>query len=242
MVRLERSEVLIGFAMSILLLFMGFDLISHNAGHYLEGIGDHEPHHDHEHGAVSARSVYFVSSMAIVSTLISAMMLENHARIAKAMRFASITFLPRRLNNPSHLLTISCSAMLLVMPLLTVDAFGWYDQAMSTAMAMLMCLLGYELVKTLGAMLLMSYSGGGVNEVLQDIEKDPAVRAVEEAKFWQVHYGLCMANLRLRVQGTEESLSKLRGRITSLVKSRLGGTGSSGQNWEVSTQLILEKE
>ena len=35
---LERSEVLVGFAMSILLLFMGFDLISHAVGHMLDEV------------------------------------------------------------------------------------------------------------------------------------------------------------------------------------------------------------
>ena len=36
---LERAEVLAGFAMSVFLLFMGMDLISHNLQHLLEGMG-----------------------------------------------------------------------------------------------------------------------------------------------------------------------------------------------------------
>jgi len=105
-----------------------------------------------------------------------------------------------------------------------------------------MCGLGYQLVKTLGAMLLMSHSGAGLADVLRDIETDPAVAGVDEAKFWQVHYGLCMANLKLRVTGSEEALLKLRERIASLVKNRLGtgyGTGGGGQTWEVSMQFVV---
>ena len=54
-----------------------------------------------------------------------------------------------------------------------------------------------------------------------------------------------MANLKLRVNGSVEELARLRDRVSSLVKNRLGGgygSGSAGQRWEVSTQLILERE
>ncbi|KAL8878607.1 MAG: hypothetical protein Q9192_008412 [Flavoplaca navasiana] len=105
-----------------------------------------------------------------------------------------------------------------------------------------MCVLGFRLVKTLGFMLLMSYSGNGIQEVMRDIETDPSVSGIEEARFWQVHYGLCMANLKLRVRGTEDGLVKLTDRVTSLIKNRLGGGyGSGGQRWEVTTQLNLDK-
>ncbi len=91
-------------------------------------------------------------------------------------------------------------------------------------------------------MLLMSYSGAGVADVMRDIESDPSVTAIEEARFWQVHYGLCMANLQLRVRGTEDGFQKLRERVTSLIKNRLGGGyGSGGQRWEVSTQLNVDR-
>jgi len=109
---------------------------------------------------------------------------------------------------------------------------------MSLAIALSMCFLGVHLGKNVGSMLLMSYAGKGVPEVIRDIETDPAVLEVEEAKFWQAHYGVGMANLKLRVTGPEESLLKLRERLTSLVRNRLsGGYGSGGQRWEVSFQF-----
>jgi hypothetical protein len=91
-------------------------------------------------------------------------------------------------------------------------------------------------------MLLMSYSGPGVSDIMYDLETDPAVRTVEEAKFWQVHYGLCQANLKLRVRNLEE-IGRLRDRVSSMVRNRLGGGyGNGGQKWEVSTQITLEKD
>ncbi|KAJ9355661.1 hypothetical protein DTO280E4_6339 [Paecilomyces variotii] len=238
---LERAEVLAGFALSVLLLFMGLDLVSHNLQHVLEASG-HEPHHTHEHDRASVGSVDLTAILAIGSTLISAVGLKNHARIGKAMRFAYIESLPSVLSNPSHFLTISCCALLFILPLLSAQLYLWLDRIMSGTIAVCMCILGTRLVKTLGSMLLMSYSGRGVPEVIKDIESDPAVSAIDEARFWQVHYGLCMANLKLTVSDSEENLARLRDRISSLVRNRLGGGyGSGGQKWEVSLQFTSER-
>lgn len=243
---LERAEVLAGFAMSVLLLFMGMDLLSHNLQHVLEGIGKHEPHRIHEHSSrVSPGGIDTASLLAILSTVVSAFLLGNHARIGKAMRVAYLESLPSILGNPSHFLTISCSMLLLLLPLLSIKLYIWLDRALSLTIAVCMCILGIRLVKTLGFMLLQSYTSNpksGVEDLIRDIESDPSVSAIEDAKFWQVHYGLCMANLALRVRGSEEELTRLRERVTSLIKNRLGGGyGSGGQRWEVSTQLNLDR-
>jgi len=118
----------------------------------------------------------------------------------------------------------------------------WLDRLLCTVIAVSMFLLGVRLATAQGLMLLMSYSGAGVSEVMKEIESEPLVSTVEEARFWQVHYGLCMANLKLRVRGDEGSLLKLRERIRTLVRNRLGdGYGKGGGvKWEVTTQLIVD--
>lgn len=238
---LERAEVLAGFAMCVLLLFMGLDLISHNLQHFLEKSG-HEPHHSHDHDRVSLGSVDVTAVLAISSTLISAIGLKNHARIGKAMRFGYIESLPSVLSNPSHFLTLSCSTLLLLLPLVSIRIYDWLDKVLSGTIAISMCFLGVRLVKTLGSMLLMSYSGHGVSDVIKDIESDPAVFGVDDARFWQVHYGLCMANLKLRVSGADDNIGRLREKISSLVRNRLGGGyGTGGQRWEVSLQFTIER-
>ncbi|KAF2016226.1 cation efflux family protein-like protein [Aaosphaeria arxii CBS 175.79] len=240
----ERSEVVAGLAMSVGLLFMGLDLISHGLTHALEDKGDHQPHHGHSHGRVSPGSIDLAALSGIVSTLISALVLKNHARIGKVMRLSAIANLPSVLSNPSHFLTLSCSALLLLLPLLSIQMYVWLDRTLSFSVAIAMVALGWIQGWTLGKMLLMSYSGPGVSDVLYDIQTDPAVSSVEEAKFWQVHYGLCQANLKLRVRNLEE-IGRLRDRIGSMVRNRLGGgygSSSSGQKWEVSTQITLEKD
>lgn len=97
-------------------------------------------------------------------------------------------------------------------------------------------------------MLLMSYSGKGVSDVMREIANEPLVSGVEEARFWQVHYGLCMANLKLRVRGTgggaaeDAQMGRLRDRICLLVKNRLGGGYGSGRGlkWEVTVQMTAD--
>lgn len=105
-----------------------------------------------------------------------------------------------------------------------------------------MFILGVRLAIAQGLMLLMSYSGQGVSEVMKEISSEPMVTGVEEARFWQVHYGLCMANLKLRVRGEELAVGKLRERISVLVRNRLGGGYGKGNGvkWEVTTQFSLD--
>jgi divalent metal cation (Fe/Co/Zn/Cd) transporter len=245
---LERAEVLGGFAMSIFLLFMGFDLISHNLKHILESLGSHTPHHPHSHQRVSLGSVDFAALLSIIATLISAYGLKNHARIGKAMRFAYLSHLPSVLSNPSHFLTLSCSSIMLLLPLLTITMYLWLDRLLCSIIALSMFTLGVRLAIVQGLMLLMSYSGKGVSDVMREIANEPAVISVEEARFWQVHYGLCMANLKLRVRGMgmgpseEQAIAKLRERICLMVRNRLGGGygKGAGLKWEVTVQFSAE--
>jgi len=84
-----------------------------------------------------------------------------------------------------------------------------------------------------------------VSEVIREISNERAVLGVEEARFWQVHYGLCMANLRVRVRsadtGNGQGIGKLRERIRMLVGNRLGGGyGKGGVTWEVTTQFDVD--
>ncbi|KAH9871782.1 hypothetical protein J1614_006039 [Plenodomus biglobosus] len=238
----ERLEVIAGLGMSVGLLFMGLDLISHGLTHALENTGGHHAHHADGHERVSPGSIDLAALSGIVSTLVSAILLKNHARIGKVMRLSAIDNLPWVLSNPSHFLTLSCSALLLLLPLLSIQMYVWLDRTLSFSVAFAMVALGWIQGWALGKMLLMSYSGPGVSDVMYDLETDPAISTVEEAKFWQVHYGLCQANLRLRVRDLDE-IGRLRDRIGSMVRNRLGGGyGSGGQKWEVSTQVTLEKD
>lgn len=246
---LERADVLAGFGLAVFIGFMGLDVLSHGIQHSLENQGDHVPHSTHSHTRVSPGSVDMASLLAIASTLVSALLLKNHARIGKAMRFELIAGWGKILGNPSHFLTLSCSALLLLLPLLSVQTYAWFDGALSGVIALMMIAFGVRLGTSLASMLLMSYSGSGggtdIRDVIAEIEVDPTISGLEEARFWQVHYGLCMANLKLKYRGNGygEELVRIRDRMTSLVRNRLGGGyGGGGIKWEVSVQLALERD
>ncbi|KAH8672792.1 cation efflux family-domain-containing protein [Tricladium varicosporioides] len=240
---LQRAEVLAGFAMSVFLLFMSFDLISHNLKHILESVGTHTPHHPHAHSRGTPGSVDSAALLSIIATLISAIGLKNHARIGRAMRFTYISSLPSVLSNPSHFLTLSCSTIMLILPLLSLPLYLWLDRLLCTFMALSMLILGTRLAIAQGSMLLMSYSEKGVSDVMREIGREPMILQVEEARFWQVHFGLCMANIKLVVRGDDGQVQKLRERITVLVRNRLGGGygRGGGLKWEVSVQCTLDK-
>ncbi|RDI88949.1 hypothetical protein Vi05172_g996 [Venturia inaequalis] len=242
---LERAEVLAGLAMSIILLFMGLDLISHGLTHALENTGVHEPHHLHHHERMSPGSVDTAALAAIISTIVSAKSLGNHARIARAMRPSRLpAWVPSILRNPSHLLTLSCSVLILLLPLLSIKFSTRFDSALGFTIATAMVFLGSRLCHALGRMLLMSYSGGGVDELVKDLETDRGVSEIQEAKIWQVHYGLCMASFKVRVS-TREHVERVRERIASAVRNRLGGgygEGSRGLKWEVSSMIAVDRE
>jgi divalent metal cation (Fe/Co/Zn/Cd) transporter len=266
---LRRAEVLAGFAMSVFMVFGGFDLLSHNLKHALEGVGHHEPHHQHQaamsslsssgsaggghghsHGAARVVSPYTVDVAALaagVSTLVSAYVLGNHARIRRIMRVNAAASLPA---NPFHVLTLAFSGVLLLLPLLGVPVTVWLDRAICAAIALGMFALGGQLAVAQGLMLLMSWSGRGGEDgsngmngtagVVRDIEAEPHVSRVEEARFWQVHSGLCMATLKVCVVKScdDTALSQLRSRVSRVIQNRLGegyGKGTS-LRWEVTMQ------
>lgn len=244
---LERVEVLVGFALSIFLLFGGFDLVSHNLKHFLETLGNHEAHH-HGHDHAVPESVGLVAAVAIASTLVSAYGLKNHARIAKVMRASYLAALPSVLSNPFHLLTLFFSALIAVLPLLSIALYAWLDRLICAVIAVAMFGLGIRLAVAQGLMLLMSYGGNsgnsGVTSVLREIESEPAITRVQDAQFWQVNYGLCIANMTVSVdKGYDETaLCKLRTRVSSLIQNRLGeGYGTGGNiRWEVTLQMNSE--
>jgi len=246
---LERIDVLAGFGLAVFIAFMGLDVLSHGIQHSLENVGGHESHSAHTHTRVSSGSVDMAALLAIVSTIMSALFLKNHARIGKAMRLGAIAGWGNVFGNPSHFLTLSCSGLLLLLPLLSVQTYPWFDAVLSGVIAITMIAFGARLGTSLGSMLLMSYSGSSghasVKDVIAEIETDQTVSGVDEARFWQVHYGLCMANIKLRYRGSGygDEMARVRDRLTSLIRNRLGGGyGGSGLKWEVSIQLSLERD
>lgn len=241
---LERADVLAGFGLAVFIAFMGLDIISHGIQHSLENLGSHESHSPHSHARVATGSIDIASLLSIVTTLVSAVLLKNHVRIGRAVRLELMASWGKILSNPSHFLTLSCSTLLLILPFLNMQHYKSFDLIFSVLIAALMIALGVRLGTSLASMLLMSYrssrrDGRAVREVIEGIEADPGVGKVEEARFWQVHYGLCMANLKLRYRSGNDMM-RIRQRVMSLIRQRLGEV--KGVTWEITVQMAGEKD
>lgn len=274
---LARAEVLAGFAMSVFLVFMGFDIITHTAEHLLEGlksfqnaaaaaaskvvvevvdaagqvVKDEDSPHDHHahHSVLKTGTLDFYVLAGIAATLVSALALKNHARINRAIQFRSLP-LPALLSNPSHLLTLAFSTLILLLPLFSAESYALLDRILALSIAIAMLWLGARLLKSLGSMLLMSMylsSPATLENLVREIERDPSgqVRSVEECKVWQVHYGLGMANVRVVLNGSsgaagvDGQVERCRERIQRVVKDALGGGGfgEGSVRWEVSVAV-----
>ncbi len=155
--------MLAGFALSLILLFGGLDLLSHNGKHLIASLGRHGPH-DADHGAQVANGTVDAAALAAaLGSLASAFSLKNHARIRRVMRVSYPPYLasvlPGVLSNPFHFLTLSFSALLLLLPLLSLRAFVWVDGMLCIGIALSMLVLGVRLALAQGRMLLMSHAG-----------------------------------------------------------------------------------
>jgi divalent metal cation (Fe/Co/Zn/Cd) transporter len=239
---LERSEVLAGLAMSIILLFMGIDLISHGLTHALADGGHHHPAHHHDHDSPENRAL--AALLALISTAITAAIMgPAAARADGAGKTLLQSLLPSTARHQSHILPLTLSLLLLALPVLGIPATSRADAALGFLYALLMLALGARLCHAVGRMLLMSYpdGGAGVRDVVAALARDPQVAGVDEARVWQVHYGLCVASFRVRVREAEGA-ARVREAVASLVRNRLGGgygAGSKGVRWEVSTQISV---
>ena len=246
---LERSELVAGLAMSIVLLFMGLDCISHGLTHSLEGVGGHEAHHahhEHEH-AGGGSGVNLPALVAILSTLIAATSMGAEGRVGRSVHSSSSA---SPLKNPPQLLILLLATILAVPSLLGITMSSALDMTFAFLAAGAMITTGARLCYTIGRVLLMSYpsssSGGEVQGIVAELWEDAAVLEVQEAKVWQVHYGLCMANLRVSVRRRED-VERVRGKIGELVRSRLAnaghqgavGGGKSAVRWEVSSMISV---
>lgn len=248
---LERADVLAGFGMAVFIGFMGLDIVSHGVQHALENLGDHVPHNAHSHSRASAGAVDLDCLLAIAVTLISAIGLKNHSRLGRAMRMPWLANWGRILGNPSHFLTLSVSVLLFFLPLFSEETYNMVDIILSLCIAGVMITFGTRLGASLAAMLLMSYRHPtdplAARNVIKGLESDPGVSVIEEVRIWQVHYGLCMANLKLRYRpasGYGDEVLRIRQRVTSLIRSHLGSVYGEGKGprWDVSVQLAVEKD
>lgn len=241
---LERLEVLAAFALSISLIFTGGDIISHSIQGIVQSFsatGDGVPHnhgigHSHNHGhegEIHWANVIFRVCLGIVVTIVSAVGLDNHARIGRTINNAgtsaksAFNSLPWILSNPSHFITLTFSAVILMYPVAPEGIRRVIDTVLTPCIASSMCYIGWILAKSLGQMLVMSFPGENrVDQVKEEISKLPCVRSVNDISVWQVHHSAWLACMKIVMEGTEANEQFVRERAATLLKDIMSDTSA----------------
>jgi divalent metal cation (Fe/Co/Zn/Cd) transporter len=236
---LERIEVLAGFALSVSLIFMGGDIMSHVVQDMVQSIYD-PGHHSHEHGkpvhshgagivdvhdSLSWASLVFRVMLGVLATVVSAVGLDNHSRISRTMHRdeSAISWMPSILSNPSHFMTLTFSIAILLFPLLGASGYVFVDALLTPVIAGSMCYIGWLHAKGLAGMLVMSYPGTDhITEIDAEIHKDPLVSSVSDISLWQVHHELWLASMKIVMTGTDTDERALRERASFIVREIMG--------------------
>ncbi|KAK9468535.1 hypothetical protein V1512DRAFT_203597 [Lipomyces arxii] len=230
---LQRAEILAGFASAVGILFMGFDIGSHLCENFVKKVIAEAVPHDHEAERFFARGSSFVIMMAMFVTVVSSIVFKNHERTGTAVQFSYIRKLPYGLNNPLYMTTISSCLLLLSLPIWTSEPwYGTVDSLSAVAIAFMMCFVGWMTALTLGRMLLMGFDGACAQMILKELQADADIKSVEESRMWTVHYGLCIINIRLKLQGPHVNENLVRTNVNRIIgdvlKANMGAIVSQG--------------
>lgn len=191
---LKRVEVLVAFGLSVVLLFISSDVVSHIVQELATGHSHgHDHGHEHEedpgHTGKSLRGHFALVLMALLTTLPTAWRGGNVLARSTAL-FAFVV---------------------LVIPLLSPTIAPVVDALVQPAIVATMAYLGYTSSKLFGGMLAMSYGGPDRSSSVRDlITSDPNVVQVEAISLWQVHHDLWLATMRIVMSGTVEDERRVR--------------------------------
>jgi divalent metal cation (Fe/Co/Zn/Cd) transporter len=238
---LVRSEVLAGMALSITLFFYGVDLLSHTLVDVLEQSFGHEPHHGHplgekEFAHAKAGTVNLAALGAMLITLSSAILSGTaQAHIGRFLQLPSLV--PATVRNQSHILPLSLSLVLLMLPLLGIQMTSAFDRILAFGYAAYMAVLGGQLCYANAQIILNSFPVAAVSNLILELERDTTIVVIDEAKIFQVHYGLCVANFKFRVRHMDQA-EDLQERVEALVQNRLASY-RPGVAWETTIQITL---
>lgn len=198
---LQRVEVLVGFALSITLMFFGFDIFSHVIQDIAQTLASDGHEHAHHHGRPDTG--------------------EPAGRVAFLMAVANTAFVVTGLipyKTPVAAWTqnqIGCVTALFCCIVIAVPLMGplspYLDTVLTPVMALAMVYFGWQVSKYFGGMLVMSHVGPDKSaEIIAALENIPNVASVSEVSVWQVHHDLWLASAKIVMSGTDEDERRTR--------------------------------
>jgi divalent metal cation (Fe/Co/Zn/Cd) transporter len=166
---LGRIEVLFGFALSISLIFVGCDLVSHFIEELMISFFDdtttahgHSSSHSHSSESDSQISLLFYEITVLcvaATTLISSRLVVLSGRKAKATSGMS-ALRENIINNPTHIITLIFNGYLFISPLITnINSDIEINKISTLVISLLICFMGWKVVRYLGFIILLSFPG-----------------------------------------------------------------------------------
>lgn len=145
--------------------------------------------------------------------------------------------------NPVHLLTLSYSLYLIVIPVLPVSIVSQtkidLDELATLSIALLLCYTGWKLVKLLGGILLLSYPYSDydylalkskVTDDVLSLDTFKLAYGIEKLFITKVNFQLFIAGIKITMRGGSSDIeSQLRFELTRIIRNAVAdATGKDG--------------
>jgi len=240
---LGRIEVLFGFALSVSLIFVGCDLISHFLEEFMisffddgsSGGHDHSSGHNHHNTSstieISLILYEFFILLTVATTFISSNFIVNKDRVNSMI--TNFSFLQNTIvNNPTHFITLVFASYLFLYPFVSSIGSDFKINEISTlSISVLICFIGWKIVKYLGSIILLTYPNSKVsfttisNKIsseITDLDLFKANYKVSNLIIFRVHMKLLTVFMSIKmVGGSDDDELNLRCQITDIIKKHL---------------------
>lgn len=240
---LGRIEVLFGFALSVSLIFVGCDLISHFVEEFMVSFFDHEAGHDHSsghnhhntsssHSADISLPLYeFFVLLTVITTLISSNFIVNKESVNSMI--TNFSFLKNTIvNNPTHFITLLFSGYLFIYPFVSsFDSDFKINQVSTLFISVLICYIGWKIVRFLGCIILLTYPNTKQrfniisNKILTDVKDLSQFKSnytVSNLIIFRVHLNLLTVFMSIKmVGGSDDDELSVRCQVNDIIKKHI---------------------
>lgn len=237
---LGRIEVLIGFGLSVSLIFVGGDLISHLLEEIIINLiigdtNDNEDriHHSHNSSSDSNTLSSFNFELLIIFTVILTVVSSNLLLSTKKLSFTNSLFSKNHLiKSSTNLLTLLYASYSFLYPLVShFEHFEHLNDLSTLFIALLICNIAWRLIKSLSFILLISYpfdtksfseSVTRLSNGIQDLPDFKSNYKIDKIIISKVNYQIYIVIVKIKMFGsTDDDESKMRYYITRLIKQVL---------------------
>lgn len=235
---LGRLQVLFGFALSISLIFVGCDLISHFIEEFMISLfesndagNDHAAHQHSGHNQHSAPGTHtdlgvlcyeLLLLLALAITSISSQINAKSKSIIVQHRLQSII-----MNNPTNLITLVFTSYLMGSPLMS-SLHADFSEVSTLLISVLICYIGWKIVKFLSFIILLSYPESSPNTIARIQHQIVSLTVfkpdyvIKNLTISQIHLKLTIVFLSITmIGGSDDDELNMRYEIMEILKANL---------------------